>query len=190
MKEHKGYQRRYLRAPYKQEVLYTNGDLVFKGRAKNISEGGILFEQIGQFFEKENLDFMIKLPEYPLFKNYDLEKLQKFNVENFSVRIIRFQARIVRTIEVDAEQFKSLKTKIALEIMRINPFYQAKIAHYVDVFSSNLIYLQVLIDTLENDKFNLDKIRLISQALGYSPSEKISMLRQYVEHDYKSLQWL
>jgi hypothetical protein len=190
MQDSSGYQRRYLRAPYKLDVLFVDQNFVFKGKALNISEGGLLLEEVGHFPEVDNIDFLIKLPQFPLFKNFDFDKIASYNSEVLDARVVRFKAKLVRKIKIQSKVNELFSSQIGLQIQDINSFDKAKVASYVDVFSSNLIYLLVLLDTLNSDKNNLQKVRIISESLGYSPSEKISLLRIQVEHDYKSLQWL
>ena len=60
----------------------------------------------------------------------------------------------------------------------------------MDVFASNLIYLQVLIDNISSEEQGLEKVRALSGILNYDPEMKISQLRRDVHQDYLSLQWL
>ena len=72
--EARGYQRRYLRAPYKHDILYVDQDFIHKGQALNISEGGMLLDRVGHFPETNEVLFMVKLPQFPLFKNCEVKK--------------------------------------------------------------------------------------------------------------------
>lgn len=184
------YQRKYLRAPFKENVLYVDDNFVFKANSLNISEGGMLLDKVGHFPENSELQFMVNLPQYPLFKNYTLERIQVYSTENLQFKTIRFQAKLVRKIGVDSKVDGLFTSRIGLQITDIDHIDQEKISHYVDNFSSNLIFLQVLIDSINSDKNNIIKIRALSKILGYASDLKISYLRKIVEHDYKSLQWL
>jgi len=184
------YQRKYLRAPFKNCVLYVSDDFVFKAYALNISEGGMLLDQVGHFPDNSVLTFMVNLPQFPQFKNFNLERMQTYSLESMAFKTVRFEARLVRKIGVDTKVDGVFTSRIGLQFEEISPFDQAKISNYVDNFSSNLIYLQVLIDSINSDKNNVAKIRTLSKMLGYASDLKISYLRKIVEHDYKSLQWL
>ena len=188
--EARGYQRRYLRAPYKHDILYVDQDFIHKGQALNISEGGMLLDRVGHFPETNEVLFMVKLPQFPLFKNFTLERLKNYNLSTLEAKVIRFKAKMVRKIKTSSRAEGILLSQMGLQIQDIDPFSQAKISNYVDTFASNLIYLQVLIDSINDDKNNLTKIRIIANYLGYEKDLKISYLRTLVEHDYKSLQWL
>lgn len=184
------YQRKYLRAPYRREVLFQDKNFIFKAHTLNISEGGLLLEQTGHFPESEFVEFMIEVPEFPLFKNYTLEKLQVFTVENIHSRVIRFKAKMVRSVKNESSIDGMFASRIGISINDIKPNDQIKVLNYVENFSSNLIYLQVLIDSLTTDERQIKKIRLLAHVLGYDSKTKISYLRKVVEQDYKSLQWL
>lgn len=184
------YQRKYLRAPYKTEVLYIDDEFVFKAHSLNISEGGLLLDKVGHFPDNKVLEFMANLPQFPLFKNYSTDRLQAYSLESIQHKTIRFKAKLVRKIGIDTKVDGVFTSRIGLQLEEISPFDQAKISNYVDNFSSNLIYLQVLIDAINADKNNIVKIRSLSKILGYAGDLKISYLRKLVEHDYKSLQWL
>ena len=65
------YQRKHLRAPYKEPVLYVDDNFVFKASTLNISEGGLLLDQIPHFPEDEDeVPIMLSLPQFPYFKNF------------------------------------------------------------------------------------------------------------------------
>ncbi len=190
MQERTGYQRRYLRAPFTQDILFVEQNFVFKGKAINISEGGMLLGEVGFFPESDSVHFMIRLPQFPLFKNFSSEKVSQYRSELLEAKTVRFKAKMVRKVEIRSKVDELFHSQIGLSILEIKPFDQAKIASYVDVFSSNLIYLLVLLDNINEDRNNLQKIRSLSRLLGYNPFEKISVLRTLIERDYKSLQWL
>lgn len=190
MFESRGYQRRYLRAPYRQQILYTSEDFIFKANTINISEGGILLDQIGYFPEEEIIPFMVILPQFPFFKDHSFSKILAFDPTILEPKVVRFKAKMVRKIAVDRKIEGVLASKIGLQFKDVSHFDQARISSYVDVFASNLIYLQVLLDSLQSDKNNLTKARKISEYLGYEKDCKLALLRKIVQEDYLSLQWL
>ncbi len=182
----KNYQRLFLRAPYKKDVLFSFGEEVFKASAENISEGGFLLELSSRDFIEKDLSFIFEIPEYPLFKNYTLEQLHSFSTESMHSQVIRLVGRSVREFEL-----KSCGSyRAGFQIHEVTPIDQLKISKYIEHFASNLIFLQVLIDSLNSDEKNLKRIRKIANVLGYGDDLEISYLRTLVEQDYKSLQWL
>ncbi len=72
----------------------------------------------------------------------------------------------------------------------MNAQEQKLIDDYVTTFSSNLIYLQTLIDSFNSDEETKIRARTLARILGYNDIERIAQLRAVVTHDYKSLQWL
>lgn len=189
--EKKDYQRTYLRAPYKEPVLYIDDDFVFKASTLNISEGGILLDQVPHFPEDlEAVPIMLSLPQYPYFKNFSLEKIQSFTKDLFPKKIVRLKCKMVRKIGIQSEVDEVFVSRIGIKFTEVSPHVAKQIQEYVNVFSSNLIYLQVLIDSLHTDEKNLEKIRILSEILNYDANMKIATLHKTVQHDYKSLQWL
>lgn len=171
-------------------MLFVDGAEVYRNKAINISEGGILLEDVKHFPTDKEISCLAILPQLPMLKNYDFEKLKTFSRDTIPPRFIRFKAKMVRKIEVRNKVKGLFGINVGLQIVDATAFDKAKISHYVDIFTSNILYLQVLIDSIDNDKINLEKVRLLSTLLGYKPDEKISLLRKKVEEDYLSLQWL
>ena len=189
--EERDYKRSYLRAPYRQEVLYVDDDFVFKAKTLNISEGGMLLDQIPHFpDETTEVALMIKLPQFPYFKNFTIQKLRTFNADMFSSKVVRLKCKMVRKIGIKSKVDQAFVSRVGVKFTDIGPREKKLINDYVNVFSSNLIYLQVLIDSMYAEKNNLEKIRLLSDILNYDPDWKVSQLRKVVQHDYISLQWL
>jgi hypothetical protein len=190
MQDDRSYQRKHLRAPYREPALYVAEDFVFKAHTMNISEGGMLLDQIPHFPEGSEVPLMLSLPQYPYFKNFNLSKLEGFNHDLFPKKVVRLKCRVVRKMGIKSKVDEVFMSRIGVQFTEITPQVQKQIADYVNVFSSNLIYLQVLIDSLHADSQNLAKIRALSSILSYDVEMKIAQLRKDVMHDYKSLQWL
>jgi hypothetical protein len=185
------YQRKHLRAPYKEPVLFVDDNFVFKASTLNISEGGILLDQIPHFPEEsEDVPVLLSLPQFPYFKNFSLEKLESFSSDIFPKKIVRIKCKMVRKFGVESKVDEVFVSRVGVKYTEVSPAAQKQISDYVNVFASNLIYLQMLIDSLQTDETNLRKIRILSQILHYDPEMKIALLHKMVQHDYKSLQWL
>lgn len=186
----KAYQRRFLRAPYFKDVIFKDKGHVFKVPALNISEGGILVTSMGYFPKEEKVHFMAMIPELPLFKNYDLEKILKYNPNHFESKVIRFCGEAVRKEEIPTEAENHIFTQIGFRFIDVKEFDQSKISDYIKKMTSNIVHLLVLFDTIADDESNLIKLRSIASYLGYNGNQKISILRKEVEVAYRSLQWL
>src|SRR5690606_14868099 len=92
----KNYQRKHLRAPFSGPVLFADGENVLKARAVNISEGGLLLDEIPSFPELDEVSMIISLPQLPSLKNFSLLKMQTFSRELFPSKVIRVTGRMVR----------------------------------------------------------------------------------------------
>lgn len=185
----KNYQRRHLRAPFKEPILYADGLYVLKASALNISEGGLLIDEIPKFPESDYVPLLIPIPQLQLLKNFSLLKLQTFSKELFPKQIIRVRAKMVRRHELTQNLDNIFKSKIGLEFVRISPVEQNMIEQYIKTFAANLIHLQTLIDSFNTDDETRQRVRILAKTLDYPETEKIAQLRAIVTKDYQSLQW-
>lgn len=186
----KSYQRRHLRAPFKENILYSDGEYVLRGRALNISEGGLLLDQLPSFPSADEVPLLISLPQLPYLKNFTLIKMQTFSKELFGKHVIRCLAKMVRREELSQNLDNIFRARFGLQFSRLGAQEQKHIEEYVSTFSSNLIYLQTLIDSFNTDEETRVRARTLAKILGYIDTDRISQLRAQVTHDYKSLQWL
>ncbi len=186
----KNYQRKYLRAPFKESMLYADSGYVFKATCLNISEGGLLVNEMPSFPDRDDVSIMISLPQLPTFKNFSVLKMQTFSNELFSRKVLRAKARLVRREQLSQNLDNIFRSRFGLEFTKISDHEQKLIDDYVMNFSSNLVYLQTLIDSFNTDEDTRKRTRLMASLLGYEDVEKIAQLRATVSTDYKSLQWL
>lgn len=186
----KNYQRRFLRAPFKESVIYADGDYVLKASAINISEGGLLIDELPSFPEKDEVPLLISIPQLPSLKNFSLLKMQTFSRELFGRHVIKVKARMVRREQLSQNLDNLFRSRFGLEFVQIGPQEQKLVEEFVTTFASNLIYLQTLIDAFNTDDETKVRVRTLAKILGYEQIEKIAQLRAQVTHDYKSLQWL
>lgn len=184
------YQRKHLRAPYKGPVLFADQDFVFKANAINISEGGILLDQMPHFPSSGEVSLMMSIPQLPALKNFSLFKMQTFSQDLFPHKIIRANATMVRREQSVQTVDNIFRSKFGLIFSTIAGRDQKIIEEYVSVFASNLVYLQTMIDSFNTDDEVRSKTRVLASILGYKDVEKIALLRALVTHDYRSLQWL
>ncbi|MES2527472.1 MAG: PilZ domain-containing protein [Bdellovibrionota bacterium] len=184
------YQRRYLRAPHKGKMLYLDGQHVYTAQVLNISEDGMLVENIPNFPEAEELPLMLSLPQYPLLKGLTFEDLVQFRPENLSRTIFRAKVRIVRKGELARDISNLFKAKVGMQYVRILPHDKKVIEEYVSTFGINLIHLQTLIDAYNFDEDAKLRTRVVAKLLGYQEDLKVAQLRIQIASDYQSLQWL
>ena len=186
----KNYQRKHLRAPFRETVLYADGNYVLKARALNISEGGLLMDEMPSFPETDDVAIMISLPQLPSLKNFSVLKMQTFAKELFQHKVIRAKAKMVRREQLSQNLDNIFRSRFGLHFIRINDQDQKHIEDYVVTFASNLIYLQTLIDSFNSDEETKIRARTLASVLGYQDTDRIAHLRAAVTNDYKSLQWL
>lgn len=183
------YQRRYLRAPARERMLFADGPHVLLARTLNISEDGLLVDELPGFPEADDVPVMLALPLYPYLKNISSSRLHVIKPDLIQKRIIRARAQIVRKDELSINLDNIFKAKFGLQFVRLLDADREIISHYVKTFSSNLIHLQTLIDSFNADDEAKIRARAISTILGYQET-KIAQLRMDVSRDYQGLQWL
>lgn len=186
----KSYQRKHLRAPFKETVLYADGDFVLKARALNLSEGGLLIDEMPSFPETDAVSLLLALPQIPSLKNFSVLKMQTFSRELFEHKVIRVKAQMVRREQLSQNLDNIFRSRFGLQFESITDLDKKQIENYVMTFSSNLIYLQTLIDSYNSDEETKIRARSLAHVLGYKDIERIAHLRAAVTLDYKSLQWL
>jgi hypothetical protein len=186
----KNYQRRHLRAPFKENLLYADGPHVLKAKTLNISAGGLLLSELPSIPHENEISLMISLPQIPNLKNFGLLKMQTFSKELFGKYVIRAKGRLVRRDELAQSLDNIFLTRFGLEFTVLEKEAQKCIEEYISAFSANIIFLQTLIDSFNTDEETRLRTRTLAKILGYNNTEKIAQLRSLVTHDYKSLQWL
>jgi hypothetical protein len=190
MKRAWAYQRSHLRAPYQEAVLFGDEGFVHRARAVNLSEGGMLLSELPEFPAIERVPLLLRIPNYPHFRNFTLLKLQTFSSELFPAKIIRAQGQMVRRVGNTTDVDDVFRARFGIQFLHITDNEKKIIADYVSVFTSNLIYLQMLLDSWNTDEDIRLKTRALAAILGYTDLTRVSDLRQSVTQDYLSMQWL
>ncbi len=184
------FQRTSLRSPLKTFVLYENEGFVFKAKTLNISEGGVLLCDFPIVPEINAIPLMLALPRFPELSSLPHDSIRKLSLDDFERDIFRTKARMVRTFEGQSAVDKIFVTHIGCEFVKPTDVNKALIANYVSTFAKNTIFLLNLFESMGKNPKNIETIRSAAKLLGYSPDEKIAMLRLKVLHDYQSLESL
>lgn len=182
----KKFRREYLRAPLKANVLYIDDDYVLKARTENISEGGILLENIPKIPVVPAIPLMMSIPHFPLLNRMTEERIMSFGPNSFDSDIIRVKARVVRSFEGKSEVEAVFMTHIGCEFVVMDEQTRSIIGQYVENFARNVVYLLGLFERHANPEL----IRHVAELLGYPIYQKINLLRMKVLHDYQSLESL
>lgn len=182
------FKRRHLRAPVYRWALFQDEEHVFKGRALNISEGGILLGELGHIPEINSIPMILDLPIFPEFN--------KMNFLNFDFApivpdsdIIRVRGKIVRSFKGRTD-VDMLFQNIGCEFVRLSEDSREKIDIYVKRYTRNLIYILSLFESMGKSRNNPKIIRYLARILGYETNVKLPVLRMKMMHDYQSLESL
>jgi len=186
----KNYQRRHLRAPYKEPILYADGAHVHVATGLNISEGGLLLDKLPNFPDSDEVPLMFCVPKLPLFKDHGLLQMQGFSKDELTYHVVRVKARMVRREQLSQSLDNLFRSRFGLEFIRITATDQKHIDNFIVSFCANLVHLQTLIDSFNKDEETKLRVRVLALILGYASTEKIAHLRNLVVEDYRNLQWL
>lgn len=181
------FQRAFLRAPLKTQVLFQDDEYVLKARILNISEGGILLENLPHIPEVPAIPLVLDLPSIPDLLSTPKPQLLHLKLEELPRKIIRVKARLVRKFEGESEIDALFVTKIGCEFVKATEEERDVIREYVARFTKNIVFL---LNQFESSNKDLEVLRKTAELLGYGGEEKIAFLRQKVLHDYQSLESL
>lgn len=181
------FQRVFLRAPLKTNALYQDDDFVLKAKLINISEGGVLVENLPHIPEVPAIPLLLDLPQIPDLVTLPAGQLINLKINDLERDIVRIKARLVRKFEGESEVEKLFVTKIGCEFVKADESERAIIREYVLRFTRNIVFL---LNQFESSKKDLTVLRKTAEVLGYDGEERIAFLRQKVLHDYQSLESL
>ncbi|MAF78750.1 MAG: hypothetical protein CME60_11350, partial [Halobacteriovoraceae bacterium] len=136
----KKFQRAHLRAPLKTDALYILDEYVLKANLLNISEGGILLDNLPRVPDISAIPLMFPLVDYPEFSQLHSDILLALNIHQLEKRVIRAKARIVRSFEGQSEVDKVFVTKIGCQFVVCSDEDRHLISQYVTRYAKNLIY--------------------------------------------------
>lgn len=184
------FKRRHLRSPLPTVTLYQSDRYVFKAYALNISEGGVLLENLPSVPEVNAIPLLLSLPLYPELSSLSVERIHEIEVDELKTKVIRVKARIVRQFEGMSAVDQVFITRIGCEFVQVDEQATEAIKVYVSTFAKNTIHLLNLFESHGNNDSRKKHIRYIAKLLGYVEDGKLSLLRQQVLHDYQSLESL
>ncbi len=184
----RGYQRKHLRAPFRGKIIYGHDGVVISADGVNISEGGVLVKNVPSFPESETA-LLFCLFHIPTFKDLSFDEVKYFEIDESLNHIFRTKCEFVRR-RGSIPNLDELATNASYGVRfnRIDKIAESFVRRYIDNFVSNLIHLQMLIDNINDDQRNVERIQGIAGYLGYS-YKTISELRTQVLIDYQNLQW-
>jgi hypothetical protein len=184
------FKRKHLRSPLTTVALYQSDRYVFKAYCLNISEGGVLLENLPSVPEVNAIPLLLSLPQFPEFSSLSSERIHEIEVDELQAKVIRVKARTVRQFEGLSAVDQIFVTRIGCEFVQVGEDATKAISDYVSTFAKNTIHLLNLFESHGNVDSKKDHIRYIAKLLGYNSTQKLSLLRQQVLHDYQSLESL
>jgi uncharacterized protein Veg len=184
------YHRRHLRAPFFETVFFSDEDFVFKARSLNISEGGLLLNELPYFPTESQVPLLIFVPEIRLWEKAKIKQMQEGLNQKVTGKFLRVKAEFARKIEKSSLAEAVFETQIAVKFADISEEDQGHIQKYVDVFTENLKHLILWHDMSTTDAPAFKhKAYLLRRLLGYDEQKKNNEFEFEIKRDYQSLQW-
>ncbi|OUR96448.1 hypothetical protein A9Q84_08835 [Halobacteriovorax marinus] len=184
------FKRKHLRSPLPTVALYQSDCYVFKAHALNISEGGVLLENLPSIPEISAIPLLLSLPQFPELSSLSNENVLQVEVNELEAKVLRVKARIVRQFEGMTAVDQIFVTRIGCEFVNVSDDSIFEIKEYVSTFAKNTIFLLNLFESHGNNESKKTVLRHVAKLLGYDQEQKLSLLRQKVLHDYQSLESL
>lgn len=184
------FRREFLRAPYVSTVLYQDDRHVFKAKTINISEGGILLENLPVIPEINAMPLMLDLVQFPDLGKERLDHVLARSSRDYERKIIRVRAKMVRSFESNNMIDQIFVTRIGCQFVQPSEEALISIKEYVSRFTKNTVYLLSLFESHSNRPEQIHFLRHVSGLLGYPDKLPLPQLRQKVLHDYQSLESL
>lgn len=181
------FQREHLRAPLKVDALYLIDDFALKAYILNISEGGLLVDNLPSVPQINSMPLMFPLIDFPEFSQLSTEVLLSLEVKQLEKKIIRMKSRIVRSFEGVSEVDKVFVTKIGCQFVAPGVEEQKLIGNYVARYAKNLIFYLGLFEGKGQKRERNVLIRKTAHLLGYDSDLSMARLRLKALHDYQSL---
>jgi len=163
-------------------------DYILKAYLLNISEGGVLLDNLPSIPPVRAMPMMFPLIDYPELSLMHPDVLFSLEVKHLEKRIIRMKGRIVRSFEGFSEVDKIFATKIGCEFVNPGPLEKSLISKYVSRYARNLIYFLGLFEGRGQKADKTMLLRKTAELLGYDPDMQIARMRLKALHDYQSLE--
>ncbi len=185
----RNYKRAFLRAPHRFHVIHNSPQGVLVTQSLYISESSVVLDNVESFHEGRELNnLLIPIAKFPIFKEYEIEKLVNFDLQTIPKKIIRAKGKVARKISTKVESELPV-SKMAIEFTQIEDEAKKEIDEYTQVFIKNLTYLLSLFDMIDSDPSNKEKVQIMAKILGYDANDSLAALKTQIQHDFRSLQW-
>ncbi|MBT5094967.1 MAG: PilZ domain-containing protein [Halobacteriovoraceae bacterium] len=179
-----------MRSPLKTQVLYLDDGYVLKADTLNVSEGGVLIENLPHVPDNPDVDLLISIPIYPEFSKLDTKQMMAIDPGHFDQHVLRMEGKIVRSFEGNSDVDKVFISHIGCAFVNPKPVLILSIQNYVMLFARNVKHLLGCFESSKNKDDEVEAIKNMAFCMGYDREQEYNQLRQKVLHDYQSLESL
>lgn len=181
--------RLHKRAPYLSEVIVCDGRECFHCQGVNISEGGMLVEDIPSLDENGDLRIIFsveELPDFSILLDETTGLISPTAVKRKKI-YFRAQGRFARISEERSSLDLLFKTFVGIQYTVIDKNAPELILKYVEMMENNILYLITLIQKRDLDVKILPKIKQGLMHLKMDPHQNLELAHKKLIRDYQGL---
>jgi hypothetical protein len=180
----KNYQRQYQRAPFSEYLFFEDQGFIYKAKANNISEGGMLLSKIPFFPDQEQVELMLFFRHLPVFEPLSVDGLLKFRKLTVRGERIYLKAHMVRETDRPFSVEDIFQKEFGLRFTEISAHARELIQQYQKAYKKNLNQLIYQFQLAEQDPQALELFFLLSSLLGYQwTHQERESIHQKLRHD-------
>lgn len=178
--------RQYLRAPVMRWALYSQDQVLLRGKVINISHGGLLLGELALLPSDRQLELFFELPLFDDFSKINWQLVQ-WGTYRPATEILFSQIRIVRSYKSD-EALDAIFQNVGAEWVNPPDDFLQKVDSYVHNYKSNLRFLLSLFESgHKNSSQSQELILFLSSLLGIERGLSLAHLRTKLMHRYQSV---
>lgn len=170
-------------------ALYSEDQLLLRGKVIDISRGGVLLGELSLLPRAKSLRIIFELPLYHDFSKVNWNN-SIWGAQQPQVEILSAEINIVRSFSSE-DALSALFQNIGAEWVNPEASLLAKIDDYVALYKTNLRYILSLFETAQkNSSINQHLILFLSSLLGMERGLSLAHLRTKLMHRYQSVSQL
>lgn len=180
--------RKYLRAPVHRWALYSDDDVLLRGKVIDISHGGVLLGELSLL--PKNKEFLIFF-ELPLYDDFSKINWQQGLLGSYQVKtqILSTPIKIVRHYQ-KGDDVSALFENIGATWINPSEAFLAIVDNYIDGYRTNLRFLLSLFESSNKNKNNDQLIIFLTSLLGIEIGPSLAHLRTKLMHRFQSVSQL
>ncbi len=177
--------RKEYRAPLRTYVLYQDLGYIFKARLLNISNTGLLLENLPHIPKDSHVHALVDIPRLPILEPLSDDDLFGLDYKGLSHKVFPVELEVVRKKQ-DRASVDEYFVQMGCIVSYKDPSSQKFVEQYVKGFQTNFRYLEKEVKN-SSDDVGIKRIFKVAELLGYRKQQNIESLSRAIDHDSKGL---